>query len=211
MDYFKMFRINKSQSITQYLKELSSNAPSPGGGSVAGITGALGAGLICKVANFTIGKEKYEDSEEEMTYILNQATKLTDDFYKLSIEDAKAYKKLSSVFKLPKERRKDKLPNALKEAIEVPLDICKLSHDGIKLCLPLTYKGNKNLITDVGIASLMLKCAFDSALLNVEINLKGIKDPDFILKIWDILKPIEENIDSLNGAVMREVEIHLAR
>jgi methenyltetrahydrofolate cyclohydrolase len=206
-----MFKLNKSQSMIQYLKELSSSAPSPGGGSVAGIAGALGAGLICKVANLTIGKEKYKEYEEEMIYILNQGTCITDDFYRLSVEDAKAYKKLSSVFKLPKEKRKDKLQDALKEAIEVPIKICKLSKEGIKLCLPLTSKGNKNLITDVGIASLMLKCAFESALFNVEINLKSIKDPNFILKIGDTLKPIEENINSLNEVVMREVEICLAR
>jgi formiminotetrahydrofolate cyclodeaminase len=57
----------------------------------------------------------------------------------------------------------------------------------------------------------MLKCAFESALFNVEINLKSIKDPNFILKMGDTLKPIEENINSLNEVVMREVEICLAR
>jgi len=199
------------ESITKYLDDLSSSSPVPGGGSVAGITGALGAGLISKVTNLTIGKEKYKEVEEKMKSILDRATKFREDFCKLAEEDAKAYKELSSVFKLPKEDRKGKLQKALKDAADVPLKICKLSDDAIKLCLPLIQKGNKNLITDTGIASLMLKSAFESALLNVEINLKSLKDPDFILNVEKTLKPLEENINTINEEVTKEVEIYLAR
>ena len=204
MDYSK-------ESITKYLDDLSSSAPVPGGGSVAGITGALGAGLISKVANLTIGKEKYKEVEEEMKSILNRATKFREEFCKLSVEDVKAYKELSGVFKLPKEERKGKLEQALKNAAKVPFEICKLTGEAIKLCLLLVQKGNKNLVTDTGIASIMLECAFESALLNVEINLKSLKDAGFILNMGKTLKTLEENIDTINGEVVREVEACLER
>ena len=211
MDYFKIFKKDKSESITHYLNELSSKAPVPGGGSVAGLTAALGAGLISKVANLTIGKEKYKDVEKEMDHILDSATKFREEFYKLSLEDAEAYKKLSSVFKLPKEERKEKLGKALKDAIDVPLKLCKATHQAIKLCIPLIQKGNKNLITDAAIASIMLKCAFRSALFNVEINLRSIKDPEFISKIEKIVEPIEEDINTINEEVVKETEIYLSK
>ena len=206
MDYSK-----RDKTLTQYLSELSSAAPTPGGGSVAGITASLGAGLICKVASLTVGKEKYKSVELEMQNILKRAKEFREKFSKLAIEDEEAYKKLSDVFKLPKDERKDRINEALKDAIDVPLKVCKAAHGAIKLCIPLIQKGNKNLITDTGIASLMLKCAFESAMLNVEINLKYIKEPAFILKIGNTLKPMEENIDAINEEVENEVEVYLAK
>jgi len=206
LDYSKT-----NKTLIQYLDELSSAAPTPGGGSVAGITAALGAGLLCKVASLTIGKEKYKSVEPEMQGILKRAGEFREKFCQLATQDEEVYKKLSDIFKLPKDERKDLINEALKDAIDVPLQVCKAAHGAIKLCIPLVQKGNKNLITDTGIASLMLKCAFESAVLNVEINLKYIKESAFILKIGNTLKPIEENIETIAEEVESEVEAYLAK
>jgi len=213
LDYFKKTKTYSDKTVKEYIEELSSKSPVPGGGSVAALTGAIAAGLVCKVANFTVGKEQYRESEEEMQNILGRAGALTDYFKMLTTEDATAYKKLSDVFKLPKTdpARGKKIQAALVEAIDVPLQICKRAHAAIKLCLPLARKGNRNLITDVGIASFMFKCAFQSGLLNVEINLKSINDPDFILKMARTLKPLEEEINTVNEEVITEVESYLAK
>jgi formiminotetrahydrofolate cyclodeaminase len=197
--------------LHEYCKVLGSKSPVPGGGSASALVGAAGAALLAKVANFTLGKEKYKAVENEMASILGRSEALRENFTRLCSEDAVAYKKLCGAFKLPKDdkHRKDKVEAALKEATTVPFEICKASHDGIKLCISAAEKGNKNLITDSGIASLMLKCAFESGLLNVEINLKSIKDNEFIIKLRKLLESMEKEVNAAGQEVGRLVETHL--
>lgn len=105
----------RDKMINEYLKKLSSGSPVPGGGSAAALVGALGAALLCKVANFTAGKEKYKNVEKEIKDILRRAEKIRKTLLNLCSEDAVAYKKLSDSFKLPKsEERTKKLQVALK-------------------------------------------------------------------------------------------------
>jgi len=159
--------------IGDYLNALASKAPAPGGGSVAALVGAIGCATLAKVANFTIGKEKYKAHEKEMIDILKRLDELRGDFNDLCGEDAKAYNKLSTAFKLAKgEERDTKIQAALKEAIRVPLEIAKKAQDAMKLTPIVEKKGNRNLITDTKIAALLFKCAFEGAVLNVEINKK---------------------------------------
>lgn len=197
--------------LNEYCKALSSKSPAPGGGSASALVGAAGAALLGKVANFTAGKEKYKGVEKEMTRILERSGALRENFTRLCSEDAIVYKKLSGAFKLPKENgtRKKKIQEALKEATGVPFEICKAAHGAIKLALLAARKGNVNLITDSGIASLMLKCAFQSGLLNIEINLKSITDNEFIMNLRKVLEPMEKEVDAINQEVTEEVACHL--
>ena len=194
--------------IKDYLAELASKSPVPGGGSVAALISGTAAALLGKVANFTVGKERYKAVEPEMTEVLSRMEGLVRDCNKLCSEDAVAYKKLSEAFKLPKEdaSRKERVQEALKEAIAVPFEICRKAHEGAKLCLPVAEKGNPNLMTDTGIASLMFECAFQSALLNVEINLGSIKDEGFILETRKVLEPLGMEMARITGEVKGKVE-----
>ena len=107
------------------------------------------------------------------------------------------------------KNRKKRIQEALKEATGVPFEICRASHEAIKLALLAAEKGNTNLITDAGIASLMLRCAFQSGLLNIEINLKSITDNEFIVNLRKVLEPMEKEVDAINEEVTVEVEGHL--
>lgn len=204
-------------SIQRYLNEVASKSPVPGGGSVAALTGALGITLLSKVINFTIGKDRYREVEQEMTKTLNSCKLLCNNFTRLCSEDARAYEGLSVAFKMPKgtgierQERQKKIQEALREATAVPLEICNYAHRAIKLCLPVARKGNINLITDVACAGVMLKCAFQSALLNVEINLKSIKDDKFILEIRRVLEPMEEEVSAIARELTGEVEKYLKK
>lgn len=194
-------------TIKSYLNKLASGSPVPGGGSAAALLGAIGAALLSKVANFTIGKKKYKIAEGEMKEIFSYSEGLRRSFKKLCFEDAKAYKKLNTVFKMPKRKnRENALEKALKEAASVPLEVCKMSYEAIKMCLPVTEKGNINLITDTGIASYAFLCAFESALLNVEINLKSIKDEKFIQNKRELLGPMEKEVNTINENVKNIVK-----
>lgn len=202
-------------SLKKYLDDLAAKLPAPGGGSAAALTAATGVALISMVANFTIGKEKYKSVEEEIRKILSSSEDLRQKLINLVDEDVTAYKKLSGAYKLPKDSPEDKrkreqaMQEGLKEAMATPLEVCKLSHQAVKLCPVMSEKGNANLISDVGVAVALLASAFQSALLNVEINLKSIKDNEFILKIREVLKPMEEEVEIINQEVGAEVEKHV--
>ncbi len=175
-------------SIRSYLDDLAAKRPTPGGGSAAALVGATGAGLLSMVANFS--------KEEVIKKILQKTEDLRRELTELVDRDVVVYQKVSAAYKLPKEKpvqkrkRSKAIQDALKEALTVPLEICKLCHEAIKLCGELAEKGNVSLISDVGVGVCLLEAAFQSALLNVEINLKGLKDEELIIETRKILEPL---------------------
>jgi len=198
--------------IGDYLNALASKAPAPGGGSVAALIGAIGCATLGKVVNFTLGKEKYKAHEEEMADILKRLDSARESFNQLCSEDAKVYGKLREAFKMPKgEERDRKIEDALRDAITVPLDVCIKSREAIEMCLPVVKKGNPNLMTDTGIAGLAFKCAFEAGILNVEINLKDLKDKDFRYQTKTALKELSKEIDRLNREVSKMVEEYMLK
>jgi len=189
--------------LSKYLDDTASISPSPGGGSVAALVGALGAALNSMVCNFTVGKEKYKEVEAEVSEILSKSEELRTKLTELMQADIFAYSKVSEAYKLPKKtkaQRKERtkvIQSALKEAMKVPLNVVKCCSEVLKLNQPLVEKGNPNLISDVGVSASLAWAAMESAALNVEINLAGIKDKDFceeVRRTMDILISEGSNI-----------------
>lgn len=202
--------------LKKYLDDLASRKPVPGGGSAAALTACTGVSLISMVANFTLGKEKYKSVEDEINTVLSSSESLRRRLLNLVDEDILAYKKVSGAYKLAKDnpddkkRRAEAIQEALKESLVIPLEVCKLCHQAAKLCPNIAEKGNVNLISDVGVAVLFLESAFQSALLNVEINLNGLKDQGFILEIREILEPLEKEIGVIKDQVQETVKNKMA-
>ena len=147
------------RSLKEYLDDLSARLPAPGGGSATALNAALGVSLISMVVNFTVGKAKYAKHEKELCQILEKSEKLRAEFLRLVDLDVTAYESKN-----------------LRNALNVPLMLGRLCFEGIKLCPPLIKKGNRNLISDVSCAAILLESAFAGAVCNVEINLKFLKD-----------------------------------
>lgn len=187
--------------VTEYLEETASGLPVPGGGSVAALTAALGASLMEMVANFTVGKEKYASVEEKVNKILSETTSLRQELVKQVQADTEVYGFLSAAFKLPKQTEVEKdmraqaIQKSLKDACAVPTQIAELCTKLSASCPELAGIGNPNLITDIGVAINLLSSAFKSALLNVEINLKSIKDMEYVAGIRDKINTWKEEID----------------
>ncbi len=170
------------KKVSNFLDELASNLPTPGGGSVAALAGALGAALISMVGNLTIGKKKYEDVEEDIKKIISSSEKLRYELSQLIEEDVKAFNNFMATYKMPKETedekkmRTEKIQEALVEAAKVPLKTAYKCLDIMILSQEVAEKGNINVISDAGVAVLMAEAALESAILNVKINLRMIKD-----------------------------------
>jgi glutamate formiminotransferase/formiminotetrahydrofolate cyclodeaminase len=147
------------KSLKDYLDDLAAKLPAPGGGSAAALTASLGAALVSMVVNFTLGKPKYARYEGELKDILLKSEKLRNDFLRLVDLDVEAYNSKN-----------------IRAALDVPVMVCRLCLECIKLCPSLIKKGNVNLLSDVGVAAVLLESAFASAYFNIEINLKLLKD-----------------------------------
>lgn len=172
--------------VTNFLDELASNAPAPGGGSVASLSGALGAALVSMVCNLTLGKKGYEDVQDDIEELLSESEALRQELTDLLEADVAAYTGYSMAAKMPRDTDEQKaerakaMQEALKVATDVPLRIAEAAVRVMDLCTPAAEKGNKWAVSDAGVAVLMAEAALRSAALNVLINLGSLKDPDFV-------------------------------
>jgi formiminotetrahydrofolate cyclodeaminase len=157
------------------------------------------------VANYTVGNPKYKSAESRVADILVRVTQARSELEKLIDSDVDTYTKLSKAMKeLPKGS--SGLERFYKEAAEAPFDICRISADCLELCRDLAKLGNRNLVTDTAIAAILLEGAFFSAKYNVYINLKYIKDLEYVGRMHDFLKPLEERMPKLKEEILEMCE-----
>ncbi|MGD9014932.1 MAG: cyclodeaminase/cyclohydrolase family protein [Candidatus Omnitrophota bacterium] len=149
----------RNKALKKYLDDLAAKLPAPGGGSGAALAAGLGAALIGMVINYTLGKPKYARYHRQLSSMLSQSEKARARFLELVDLDVAAF------------RSKD-----INRALGVPLEISRLCFQAIRLCPVLVKKGNLNLISDVAVAAIFLEAGFSSALFNVRINLKYLKN-----------------------------------
>ncbi len=172
--------------VTTFLDELASSAPAPGGGSVAALSGALGAALISMVCNLTVGKKKYADVQEDIQALLSKSEALRKELVELLEADVQVYTEVSKAMKMPRATEEERaartaaMQKALKAATDVPMRVAEACVKVMDLCRPAAEKGNVNAVSDVGVAVLMAEAGLRSAALNVLINLAWIKDEAFV-------------------------------
>jgi len=181
------------KTVREFINELGSNSPVPGGGSVAALAASLASGLGAMVFNLTVGKKIYNEySDEEKAIVdknLVECLKYQDKFLELMNEDTEAFLTLMSAFKLPKESenekkvRSAKIKEGYKAALEVPLSVAMEAYKIYEYIKISAMLGNKNAISDAGVSVLMLQASIESAILNVKINLSSIKDETYKEKI----------------------------
>lgn len=172
-----------AQRLDAFLGALSSDSPTPGGGAVAAVCGAAGAGLVSMVCRLTIGKEAYEDVEELMRRILEEADAERAALLELAERDADAFDEVMAAFKLPKDddrqraERSATIQRAYEGAARVPLEVARRAVALMEHALASIEHGNANAASDGLSAAHVLHAATSSALANVAINVAGLKDP----------------------------------
>ena len=163
---------------TQFLAELSSNAPVPGGGGASAADGAFAAALGMMVTNLTIGKKKYAEYEEELIACRARLEELRDQLIDLVDGDAVAFEPLSKAYSIPKDdpSRDQIMEDALYEASVVPMSIMETVLAAAKELEILVEKGSRLAVSDVGVGILFAQAAIEGASLNVYINTKLMKN-----------------------------------
>jgi methenyltetrahydrofolate cyclohydrolase len=171
------------QRVDAYLRGLASGDPTPGGGSVAALSGATGAALISMVCNLTIGKQGYEDAQERMRWMLEEAEAARTELLDLADRDAAAFDGVMAAFKMPKETdaeravRSKAIQAGYESAATVPLEIAKRTSELMELARETTEIGNVQAASDGACAGQALASAVWCATYNVEINAAALKDP----------------------------------
>ncbi|UCC67779.1 MAG: cyclodeaminase/cyclohydrolase family protein [Armatimonadota bacterium] len=199
------------EPLRTYTEALASGAPTPGGGSAAALVGALGTALNSMVANFTVGREKFAEVEEEVRGLLAESEGLRAELERLTQADTEAYGKVSAAQKMPRETegekaaRREAMQEALKAAAEVPRGATKACHRVLEIAAEMVDKGNPNLITDVGVAAKFALAAMECAVLNVEINLAYIKDEGYNAACRQEMAPMVNAGTRLAGEVWDKV------
>lgn len=166
-------------SLNDFVEATASGTPTPGGGSVAALVGALGGALTAMVMGLTVGRKAYASVQKEAEQIKKSADTLRLQLMNAIDQDINAFNQLMETFKrkgVADEERIAQQQAALIHAGEVPLQIARLSRDVAKLALQAVRIGNKNAITDGAAAAYMAEAAVRTAALNVRINAKQITE-----------------------------------
>jgi formiminotetrahydrofolate cyclodeaminase len=196
------------QPLRHFMDKLASKSPEPGGGSVAALTGAMGAALVSMVSNLTLGKEKYKDVQQQIETLLKESEKLRTEMQDLIQKDTEAYGALSDVYKMPKNTdgekaaRTAKMQEALKKACQVPFEIGLKSLEVAKLAERAADLGNVAAVSDAGVAVLLAQACAQSAALNVKINVNSIKDDTFNKNTWSRMQDVLTQVSALEKSVM---------
>jgi glutamate formiminotransferase/formiminotetrahydrofolate cyclodeaminase len=204
-------------NLRAFANELSTDSPAPGGGSVAALCGALSAALSSMVANLTVGKKGYEKAQKELKALAVRAQKLKDELLRAVDLDSAAFNKVMDTFKLPKgteaqKAERDKaVEAATKEATLVPFQVLEASIALMKMAKKAAIKGNKNSLSDAGVAGLAAQAAGEGAYFNVRINLPGIQDAEFKSRIKKQAVSLKKKLCKLGDEVRAVVERELRK
>ncbi len=193
-----------NQSIDSYLAALGSDAPAPGGGAAAALTAAQSASLFAMVARLSkTDQVDWNAQAEEMD-------ENASDFANLAKADAIAFTAVMKAYKLPKgEERTTGLQAALKAAATPPLQTIDLCWEMLRACRPYIEAANKNVVTDSGIAVSLARSAIESSMFNVLINLKFIKDEEFVASVRSKTDAITNDLDHLTKELITLVKSYL--
>ncbi|WP_283624295.1 cyclodeaminase/cyclohydrolase family protein [Clostridium butyricum] len=196
-------------TIKKFINDLESDMPAPGGGSVAGLIAALSGALNSMVYSLTVGKKSYMGLDEKTQDIIRKFQSKSLEFSKRSLEimdeDRENFLKLMDCYKMPKDTddEKETRKNAIKQntikSMEAPLALareCVMFYENLKV---MAEYGNKMLLSDLGISAILLHSAIESSIINVKVNLNGLRSEEFFEELdKELIKMLERSIEEKN-------------
>lgn len=206
-------------SVKDFLDELGSKSPAPGGGSVSALSASLASTLVTMVFNLTIGKNEYLNYEdilkEEIVNALKEGESYKVDFIELMEKDTSAFLSLMDAFKMPKKtedeikNRKERIQQGNKEALEIPLEVAQKAYRLYDYIHIAAEYGNKNALSDTGVAALLTETAIEGALLNVKINIIGLKDETYKNELTNKCNILSEKSRKRKDEIIKSIELQL--
>lgn len=199
--------------ISEFLEALASDAPVPGGGSVAALSGGIASALIEMVANLTVGKKNYEAVNDEMKSISEEAHPYLNVFVQAIDEDANAFDGAMKAFKLPKDTDEEKaartaaIQAGMKDAANVPLETARNAFKLFGMIEAIVLRGNTNAVTDGAVSAMMARAAVIGAIYNVRINLSSIKDAEYVNAVAAEIDQMEKDTAAIEARILASVKL----
>ncbi len=206
-----------AMSLADFTDELSMDSPTPGGGSVAALCGALSAALSAMVANLTVGRKGYEEAGPRMREAAVGAQSIKDDLLAAVDRDTQAFNKVMDALRLPKAtpeqiaEKEKAMEEATKEATLVPLDVLEKAVGAVRLAETVAAKGYQGSLSDAGVAGLTAVAAGEGAYFNILINLPGIRDEKFKSRTRRQAVRLKAEMDRGGRAVRKIIDRELGR
>jgi len=203
-------------NLREFANALSLDSPTPGGGSAAALCAALSASLSAMAANLTVSKKGYEEVWAAMKETASKAQELKDELLQAVDEDTRAFNKVMEAFGMPKgsgdqaAERQAAIEDASKLATLVPLGVLEKCGPLLELAGEVAQKGNRNSLSDAGVAGLLAEAAAAGVFYNVLINLPGIRDETFkrevLKKGGDLMSRVTRLGEEIRTLVGRQLE-----
>lgn len=207
-------------TVKDFIEELGSKSPAPGGGSIAALSASLASALASMVFNLTIGKKDYMEYDESLKGTIDESLKSVDsckeDFLELMEKDTNAFLALMDAFKMPKntdeeiQARKAKIAEGNKQSLDIPLEVAEKAYKLYDYINVAVKYGNKNAISDAGVAASLVETAVEGAVLNVKINILGLKDEVHKKELKDKCNTLLQNSKKKKEEIMGIIEENLA-
>ena len=175
-------------TVKEFMEVTASDAPAPGGGSIAAMTGSSAAALAEMVSVLTIGRARYRDAEEVMQQVQKSAAEIREKLLTAVDRDKDSFVQYMQALKLPKTTDEEKsvrqaaMQAGLKAAALIPLEVAETAVRIFPLAKEAAERGNVNAVTDALVAAMAAKTSVLSAILNCRINLSSITDEAFVSK-----------------------------
>ena len=186
--------------INNFIDDLSSDLPSPGGGSVAGLVAALAGSLNSMVYSLTVNKKAFDAMDMEDKKLVLDFKEASKKFTLKALnsmeKDREAFNKLMDCYKMKKdtEEEKEVRKKVINEktlgAMLPPYELlkeCYKFYDNIDIAIKY---GNKMLISDAICAAILLHASIEAAIENVKINLYSLSNKEYIDRIDNEIKDI---------------------
>lgn len=203
--------------LRDYLEDAASGRPTPGGGSVSALAGALGVTMAEMAAQFTLGREKFRDVAPEVERLLATLSKARGRLLDLMEKDIAAYGEVSSAYALPRGTAEEKaartaaIQAALRAALAAPLEAMRVVVAALEAARRLVDLANPNLTSDVGVAAELLLGALRGARLNVDVNLAYLKDEQVVTEARREADDLQARALRLHQETLQEVARRLSR
>ena len=195
--------------LKRFLEKLSSDTPTPGGGSASALAGTLSASLVAMVAGLSSrkGKTKKKGMEE----IRRRALSIQKRLFQAIDEDSKSFDAVIKAFRLPRNPEKERLhrvreiQKAYQNATLTPQLVCQQSLQLLEYSKTLILKGNPNAISDVGVAAFLADAALAGGLLNIGINLVAVTEKTFAKKMNFLMQRWARKRNQLMRAILMKL------
>jgi glutamate formiminotransferase/formiminotetrahydrofolate cyclodeaminase len=203
---------SQARDCPSFIDELAAPTPTPGGGSAAAYSAAMGAGLVSMVCGVTMGKKKYAEVEAQMQAIRVHAEKLREDLTLAVDDDAGAFDAVMGAYRLPKgtdrekEARRKSIQNATLNAAHVPLHVAEGAVKVMELALSCVESANVNAISDAASAAAMAKAGLTAAGYNVRINVAALPDPSAGEQYLSQVRELEKQALEIEKSIRQEME-----